>query len=261
MKYYHINSKDNAKIKHVVKLINSSKYRLQQSSSVVYGLHLIEESIKYNLLQQLFVTQSQLVHLQNLQLHLKKIPLYIVADQIMNKIGVADAMPTVVGIIDMQNGSIEPAIYDEDCIILENIQDSGNLGTIMRACAASGVRNIILSNDCVSPFNTKVIRASQGIQFGLNIVCDVDLCAFIDKYKHQILATVVKSSTVIYDCQLTYPCAWVFGNEGCGISANLSSKIENKVTVPMLGNCESLNVASAATVCLFEMLRQRLFQR
>jgi len=254
-----ITSVSNTKIKQIVKLANSRAYRYELGLAVIYGRHLIEESIKYDLLDSVFISQAKSDDNEFILQNISTDKIYFVNDDVLSKINVSDSVTDIVGLIRIESGAINDEVYENDCVILDNIQDPGNLGTILRSCAACNISNIILSKSCVDPYNIKVLRASQGIQFDLNIIISADIATFIDNYKYEVIATMPDARESIYAHELCEPCAWLFGNEGSGISTSLLSSRTHQLTIPMPGKAESLNVAMAVTICLFEMLRQRTF--
>ncbi|HLX52488.1 MAG TPA: TrmH family RNA methyltransferase, partial [Aquella sp.] len=185
-----ITSVSNTKIKQIVKLTNSRMYRYELGLSVVYGRHLIEESIKYNLLESVFIDQTKIAEYTDVLQNISDDNIYSVNDDVLSKINISDSATDIIGLIKIKPGTITDDVYENDCVILENIQDPGNLGTILRSCAATGVKNIVLSRSCVDPYNIKVLRSSQGIQFELNIIILADIAKFIDNYKYEVIATI-----------------------------------------------------------------------
>ena len=145
----------------------------------------------------------------------------------------------------------------QTCLLLEGIQDPGNLGTLLRTAAAAGLRHVALSSGSVFPWSAKALRAGMGAQFRLNIHHHSDLCALARAYRGTVIATSPESEASLYQCDLKGPVAWVFGSEGSGISEELARCATRTINIPMPGAMESLNVASAAAVCLFEQARQR----
>lgn len=252
-----ITSVSNNKIKQIVKLAHSRAYRYELGLAVIYGRHLIEESIKYDLLDSVFISQAKNEDYADILQNISDNNIYSVNDDVLSKINISDSATDIIGLIRIKSGKISDAVYENDCVILDNIQDPGNLGTILRSCAACGINNIILSKSCVDQYNIKVLRASQGIQFELNIIISADIAKFIDSYKYEVIATMPNAKESIYTHELYRPCAWLFGNEGNGISSPLLSCVTHQLSIPMPGIAESLNVAMASTICLFEMLRQR----
>lgn len=258
--YSLIESKENNQIKYVVKLATDSKFRKASQQSVIYGYHLIEEAAKHQLLAKLYINESNLTDYEKL---IAKYDLsdkvILVLDKIIDKMNLLDSATDCVGLINISQKELLVS-HDESYILLENIQDPGNLGTIFRVARAGGINNVVLSPKSVDPYNPKVLRASQGIQFGLNIFTEIDLEQFISSYHGQALAMIPDAAGSIYEVNLNIPTAIVLGNEGNGLTEKLKSKLTNHVSIPMCGDAESLNLAMAATVAVFEMSRQRIIK-
>jgi TrmH family RNA methyltransferase len=248
-----IESLDNGLVKQIVRLVNNRSYREEQGLCIIYGLHLVEEAYKYGVLKSILLDENH----PSVELPYN-IPVYTVKRNVMTKINLLDGHYDIVGIVEQKIGASN--FNAENCIILDNIQDPGNLGTIIRSCKAGGVKNIILTNGCVDAYNSKVLRSSQGAVFGLNICVVDNIVEFVKKYSGTIIATSPYAKNSLYTAKLNSPIAWVFGNEGVGISKDLLNMIPTQVMIPMDNDTESINVAMAATVCLFEQLRQRLSQ-
>ena len=145
-----------------------------------------------------------------------------------------------------------------DTVLLEAIQDPGNVGAILRTAAAAGIGHVFLSQGCASAWSLKVLRAGQGAHFSLNIVERADLASVLAACGTASVATVVRGGRSLYDLDLVPPLAWLFGSEGSGLSTGLTDVATWKATIPLTQDTESLNVAAATAVCLFEARRQRL---
>jgi len=148
-------------------------------------------------------------------------------------------------------------------LVLDSIQDPHNLGACLRSAAAAGIRQIVLGEGCADAYSPKVLRAGMGAHFLLHIqerVCLTEWCA---RYPHAVYATALDGNrpALLYQLDLRAPCAWIFGNEGSGVSPELIALAGRSVKIPMQGATESLNIAQAATVCLFEQMRQRWQQQ
>ncbi len=258
MKFIKISSKDNLLIKKVVKLASDVKLRNKEKLALIFGKHLIEEAIKYNRLQVLLMDISSKEQYNDLLQIVQLEKVYLLPTKLINKINLLDSTTNIVGLINIENLDVNEGLYEEDCLILENIQDPGNLGTILRSCVSTGIKNIILSKDCVDIYNPKVLRGSQGIQLGLNVYRDVDLIDFVNKYNKQLIITTPYTIKSIYAFNFTNPTAFIFGNEGVGVTKALSQIVDSHAKIPMVEGVESINVAMAVTVCLFEMYRQRI---
>lgn len=260
MEFIKISSKDNSLIKKVVKLALDAKMRKDEQLALINGEHLVEEAIKYEVLHSLFINEeSQEQYNKLIEISKLKV-VYILPHEIMNKINFLENASNISALIKIKYLDLIEDVYNEDCVILENIQDPGNLGTIMRSCAASGVKNIVLSTNCVDIYNPKVLRSSQGIQLGLNMYANIDLISFVGKYNRNLLITSSYADKSLYDAELIEPVAFVFGNEGIGVSSELTDVVLNHIKIPIANSAESINVAMATTVCLFEMLRQRIYR-
>ncbi|RTL11637.1 MAG: RNA methyltransferase [Neisseriaceae bacterium] len=251
-------SKDNALVKRIARLNSDSKFRASQREAVVYGEHLIIEAMKYSLIEYLLLEESSLARYSHLVEKLSNEQIILVSAEVLNKINIFDSELSVVALIKQPVSRELDFSQQFDCVVLEHIQDPGNLGVILRAASAGGIKNIALSKNCVDVYNPKVLRASQGIQFALNIYSNCDLDEFVRCYSGQIYALTPHASVSIYEQDLTQNCALVLGNEGNGISDKLLSKIKQHITIPMPGKAESLNLAMAATVAIFELSRQRI---
>ncbi|MGL4766921.1 MAG: TrmH family RNA methyltransferase [Formosimonas sp.] len=150
-----------------------------------------------------------------------------------------------------------------NAVLLDGVQDAGNLGSILRSAAAAGVRDVYLNSACANPFAPKVLRAAVGAHFSLNIVDGVDILATMRELQSRnvaVLATSLQAQHSIYQTDLAQPCAWLMGSEGAGVAAELLDVASQTVIIPMCAG-ESLNVAAASAVCLFEMARQQSSRR
>lgn len=251
-------SKDNQLIKKINKLLNNYKYRKDCNQSVLLGEHLISEAIKYNLLESLLIHQNSINKYSAIIKKINKKIIFVTTSDVIRKINPLDSEIDIVGIMKIKP-VVNELIYEQDGVYLENIQDPGNLGAILRIVLAANVKNVFLSKNSVDVYNYKVIRASQGVQFGLNIFQNYNINDMIENYKGIILATTPYTKNTIYDLDYTKSkVMWIFGNEGNGITNELLTKVKNIVKIPINENVESLNIAMATSICLFEVLRQRL---
>ncbi|WP_028311283.1 TrmH family RNA methyltransferase [Derxia gummosa] len=145
-----------------------------------------------------------------------------------------------------------------DAIALDGVQDPGNVGTMLRTAAAAGVKVAIAGPGTAGFWSPKVLRAGMGAQMLLDCVEVPDLGAALDTLGVPVIGTVVRGASNLYGFDLRGPRAWVFGNEGRGLSAAIDDRLDERCTIPHSGAIESLNVGAAAAVCLFEMQRQRM---
>lgn len=145
-------------------------------------------------------------------------------------------------------------------VLLEQIQDPGNLGALIRCAAAAGVQSVYLSAGCAEAWSPKALRGGQGAQFLVDIHEQADLAEIARRFSGPCHAAVLRAGRSLYDLDLSGPCAFAFGNEGAGLSEALS-RLCQPFSIPMPGGIESLNVATAAAVCLFERVRQLMAAR
>ena len=147
--------------------------------------------------------------------------------------------------------------HDADTVLLDGVQDPGNVGSILRSTAAAGFRQVLLSADCAQAWSPKTLRAAMGAHFQVEIHEGGDLAGFLAAYHGQAVATALAAPDSLYTAKLDRPLAWVFGSEGLGVRPAVLAATQRQVHIPMPGAMESLNVAAAAAICLFETVRRR----
>ncbi|NMK49408.1 RNA methyltransferase [Achromobacter sp. Bel] len=152
-----------------------------------------------------------------------------------------------------------PALVEENCVLFDRIQDPGNVGTLLRTCAAAGVKRVFLATGTAAAWSPKVVRSGQGAHFALVIHEHVDLAGLLPRLRVPLVATALDGAQDLYEGSLPGQCAWVFGHEGQGVAADLLRAARLKVRIPHdMAAVESLNVGAAAAICLFEQRRQAL---
>lgn len=234
-----IESINNEKIKRYAKL-NDKKYRNIEGMFIVEGKHLVEEARKKNLIVEIFATTDY----QDAT---------IVSEAVMKKLSHLTTPPKVLAVVKM----LENNKYNGNLLILDGIQDPGNLGTIIRSAVAFGVDTIILSNDTVDVYNTKTIRSSEGMLFNINFM-KTDILEFINKIKNEylILTTNVNGGKNIKDIKINKPYAVIMGNEGNGVKDKVKELADEAIYIPMNKKCESLNVAIATSIIIYELFNK-----
>lgn len=143
-------------------------------------------------------------------------------------------------------------------LVLEDIQDPGNLGSMLRTGAAAGATLAVLSKGCHDPWSPKALRGGQGAQFVLPIACGVDVVEWCAQFKGQSLALALAEERSVFSSDLTGPLAFIVGNEGAGLSDDVRAAATATVQIPMPGKMESLNASAALAIAVFEAVRQRL---
>ena len=174
-----------------------------------------------------------------------------------------DALADALSTVETPTGLIAriaiPATFATQgaAILLDGVQDPGNVGTMLRTAAAAGLKAAYLSAGCAEAWSPKALRAGMGAQFALAIHEHADLAAIIAADPPRVLATDLAAPRSLYDVALPADCHFLFGNEGAGLPPELAEAAGLRVRIPMPGAAESLNVAASAAVCLFEWVRQR----
>ncbi|HXN16128.1 MAG TPA: RNA methyltransferase [Usitatibacter sp.] len=180
----------------------------------------------------------------------------LLSDALFHSLSTVVSPTGVIASVPTPRGEVVPA--DAPLVLLlEDIQDPGNIGTLLRSAAAAGTGHVLLSAHCAFAWSPKVLRAAMGAHFALNIVENADLKKFVSGYRGVSVALSVRAESSLYALDLTQPVAFLIGNEGAGLSAPLEGAATLRARIPMPGRVESLNAASAGSICLFEALRQR----
>lgn len=180
----------------------------------------------------------------------------VVANALMGSIGDLGS-PAPIGFLMPWSGAGQPLEVNAPSVVLDRLQDAGNVGAILRSAAAFGFTQVAALKGTAALWSPKVLRAAMGAHFGLRVLeglTEDDLAAL----RPPLLATSSHAGAFIHQTALPWPCAWVLGHEGQGVSATLAARCESSVRILQPGGEESLNVAAAAAVCFYESSRQRL---
>ena len=239
-----ITSLDNKKVKLYTSL-NETKNRNSNKLFLVMGEHLVKEAINVNNLVDIIVLENYEIDFD------VNIEITYVTESIMKKISKMPSIPKVIGVCKIIDNN---ELTGNRILLLDNIQDPGNLGTIIRSSVAFNIDTIVLSNDTVDLYNDKVIRSTQGLLFHTNIIRR-ELVEVINKKKkkgYDILGTNVHNGTNLSEIK-TNKFALLMGNEGQGLKEELQSMCDKNIYIPMNNNCESLNVAVATSIILYEL--------
>lgn len=240
-----ITSRDNSRIKHIRKLLDK-KNSINEKLFVIEGENLVEEAIKNNLLVELYIQEGE-VNRFNFECN------YVTSD-VMKSISNLSSTSRIVGISKFINKNE----LGEKVVLLDDIQDPGNAGTIIRSAVAFGIDTIVFSKKSVSPYNEKVLRSTGGMIYNINVLID-DLENVIDKLKKQniiVIGTSLASSTSLDNINNKDKYGIVFGNEGNGISNKILQLCDTNVKIDMTSKCESLNVGVSAGIVLYHLYKR-----
>lgn len=255
-----LSSRDNPRIKHLHALASSARERRKHGETVLDGAHLIQAAMQTGqTLKAVFVSTSGLTQGEIVALleHLAPdVTVTELADPLFAHVSPVDTPSGMLALIDIPTqASIDPV--RASLVVLDAVQDPGNLGTILRTAAAAGIRSALLTPGCAQAWSPRVLRAGMGAHFQFSIREQVDALAVLADYPGKVLATgVTERARALYSVDLTGAVAWLFGAEGQGLSPSLLARADEIVTIPMAAGMESLNVGAAAAVCLFEQVRQ-----
>jgi len=252
-----IQSRDNAFFKSLKRLAESGRERRKTGQTLLDGLHLVEAfEAACGPVETLVVAETALA-VGEIANYVEGREFIVLADALMRDLGLVDTPSGLLAVAPMPARSAVPDLH-QDAVLLDAVQDPGNVGTLLRTAAAAGVKQVLLAPGCASPWSPKVLRAGQGAHFVLAIHEEVDLAAFMDDYRGVTAVTCLDGATSLYEAKWQGPLAWIFGAEGQGVSAELIAVARLRVRIPMPGAVESLNVAAAAAICLFEAVRRKL---
>lgn len=255
----HVSSRDNALFKHLKALVTSTHQRRKAGQSVLDGVHLADAYLgAMGQPVNCVVSERHLDHPEVAPL-LRRVDsdhVVVLADALFGQITSVVNGIDLMFVIDTPAGHL-PSHIDTDCIILDGVQDAGNVGSILRSAAAAGIRHAFLGTGCAFAWSTKTLRAGMGANFHLNIVEHCTLEMLAPRLAVPLLATSSHADADVYDTDLRGAVGWVVGNEGSGVSPAWMERVSRTVGIPQPGGMESLNVAAAAAVCLFEAVRQR----
>lgn len=242
----------------MLKLTHSSRERRLAGYSLLDGVHLLQAyQSKFGLPEQLIVSHAGADNpeIQALIQSQNDVAVLCLDDNLFKQLSSVATPTGVIAVVKTPRREALPTVLDT-CVMLEDVQDPGNMGSILRSCAAAGVKTIFLSKQTVNAWSPRVLRAGMGAHFGLEIYERVDLVALARAFPGRVLMTQLGAKRSVFKSDFTGTVAMVFGNEGAGVSESLLACAHETFSIPMSAATESLNVAAAAAVCLFERVRQ-----
>lgn len=260
-----ITSAANPIVKQLRRLVTSPKARRDEGLALAEGAHLVRSLLTTSYVPTMYVVADSARADDEVaglvaELETRQVRPVVLADSLFASIASIHAQVGVAVVFSL--AARQFIAVDGDAVVLEDVQDPGNLGTIMRTVAAAGISSVMLSSGCASPWSPKALRSGMGAQFSIDIYEDVDVVRAVSKSDASVLVTSLLGESVsLYEADLRQPTWWVFGNEGQGVSDELLAHATTRIAIPQAHNAvESLNVAAATAVCLYEQVRQRLTQ-
>lgn len=252
-----LRSRQNPFIKQLIKLAENRRERQKTQSTILLGLHLIEAALVNKqplskvLICEGFESQAAIVDLiERFQLR----PLLCDRELFLE----IENLESSAGILAQFDYPAAPEPCTQGfCLLLESIQDPGNVGSILRSAAGAGIDQVWLSTGCADVWSPKVLRAAMGAHFVLPIIDHFSFEHLAD-FQGKVFSTRLDDAQSLYKQDLTGSLVLALGNEGAGISDELQAYAHSSLFIPLLKSQESLNVAAAAAICLYESVRQRL---
>ena len=256
-----IASRHNARLREVARLIASSRDRRKSGRCVLEGAHLIDLYCeRIGVPETLLVVDDDRADAEIARLIARVPPscVFGVSPTLFSEIA---TLPPDIGVLAVvttpHHAASTPGHF---CLLLDDVQDPGNLGSMIRTAAAAGVDQVVLSRHCAFAWSPKALRAGQGAQFLTTLSEDVALDRWIAGFRASaghVVGAVVADGTNLHASNLHGRIAIAVGSEGRGLSAPILALVDRRVTIPMAHGSESLNAAAAAAVLLFEAVRQR----
>jgi len=252
-------SRDNPAYKRMARLYTSGQARRSEGISLLDGPHLVGAFLDSGrTIEEIAVNGAGLedAEVASLVKRAGSARVTLLSDSLFKSISSVDSPTGIVAFVKTPAASMPPA-HATLVLGLEDIQDPGNVGTLLRSAAAAGASHVVLSAKCAFAWSPKVLRAAMGAHFALGIAEGVDLLAFVTGYRGTSIALAGSARRSLYDLDLRGPCAIFVGNEGAGLSEELEAACKARARIPMPGKGESLNAGVAGSLALFECVRQR----
>ncbi len=255
-----VTSDKNQTVKLAKALLTQTRQRKKQGQTVLEGAHLIDAALRSDYpFEQILLAESAATHAEVQQI-LTRLPTYttvlILSDTLYQSIRSLGTGIDIMAIINIPTPNLP--MINSDCLILNDVQDSGNVGTLLRTAAAIGIETVLCTSATAQAWSPKTLRAGMGAQFALSIYEGLSVQDILAHVQTPLFATSSHTDTVIYQHDLKKPIAWIMGHEGQGVCDELM-QCATPIALPQPNGQESLNVAIAGSLCLYETLRQRKY--
>jgi TrmH family RNA methyltransferase len=244
-----IRARDNPRVRRWARLAADSRFRRSEKRILIEGPHLVAEAMESGLkMHALIVSESGLKRKEIRQLIGAREPV-VLCDPVFGLVADAETPPGIAGEFEVSTAEGKesgPALF------LEGIQDPGNVGAILRSAAAFGAGEVVLDRACADPWSPKVLRAGMGGHFKLALRQVAELSKDVEAFPGTTVCAVSSGGMPLKELELHGRIGWIFGAEGKGVSEALARRAAMRATIPMAPGSESLNVAAAAAICLYE---------
>jgi len=218
------------------------------------GPNLVEAAMQRNLVIEVFVTEAALSRFGPI---LADVPVHVVTDRAAKALSDTVTPVGLVAVCELPSTNLADVLADQPRLVAvaAEISEPGNAGTLIRIADAMGADAVVLAGNSVDPYNGKCLRASAGSIFAVPVVTEADAGGAVSALRSaglQVLATTIDGEVSLDDANLTAPTAWLFGPESHGLPQELAALAAHRLRIPMSGGAESLNVAAAAAICLYQ---------
>lgn len=261
-----ITSKDNEQIKHIRKL-KEKKYRDQYKEYVIEGVKLIKEAIQEDAKIKTIIACDNCVKNEEIDpkvmYEIAKYNCIYVEEKVFHSITDVQNPQGLLAIMSKEEEKDEIDYSEDIIVVLDNVQDPGNIGTILRTVDSIGLKQIIVSKTSGDVYNPKVVRSTMGAILRVNVIESpnlVETLKTIKRHKFEVVATSLQTNQSIYDIDYKKKVI-VIGNEANGVSKEILDLADKKVKIPMLGKTESLNAAVATGIITYEYVRQKIVNK
>jgi TrmH family RNA methyltransferase len=223
------------------------------------GPNVVEAALRRDLVIEVFVTEAALSRFGSM---LADVPVHVVTDRAAKALSDTVTPVGLVAVCEVPSTSLDDVLADQPRLVAvaAEISEPGNAGTLIRIADAMGADAVVLAGNSVDPYNGKCLRASAGSIFAVPVVSETDAGGAVSAIASaglQVLATTVDGEVSLDDADLSGPTAWLFGPESHGLPAELAAMAAHRLRIPMSGGAESLNVAAAAAICLYQSSKAR----
>jgi TrmH family RNA methyltransferase len=253
-----LTSRQNKLVQRWRALARDTKARKSEHAALLEGAHLVNAALSSGIpVRSLIVSQKgqeKPEHASAMR-HYGKAPV-LVSDSVFEFFSDTETPAGIAAEIEIPKTRVDLGA-SAGCIFLESVQDPANIGAILRSAAAFAIQDVVLGRGCADAWSPKALRAAMGAHFSMRIADDADLADAVGRFGGTLLCTAPREGTPIGQADLPARAGWIFGTEGRGVTKALAAKAELKVTIPMAGLAESLNVGAAAAICFYEHARRR----
>jgi TrmH family RNA methyltransferase len=249
-----ITARSNARVRRWRELASDARLRRSEKRALIEGEHLVTAWLDTGrTVAALVLSESASAKFRGLVARVGEAT--VLSDAVFRAITDTEAPAGIAAEIPLPDA---PSDLSEaaSCVFLEAVQDAGNVGAILRSAAAFGIGSAVVGKGCADVWSPKVLRAGMGAHFVVSVHQTADLGKSIQRFGGRLACTVPRGGVALARADLSGRVGWLFGGEGPGVSDALAARADVRISIPMPGRMESLNVAAAAAVCFYELSRR-----